>query len=75
MFCCSCLQLIRDLKDEISKLRDFIRAEGLEGKVSAFGMYIRMFANGDNIKVFCIVLQGFQVLLHNSSSRVNSKVV
>ena len=34
---CSCLQLIRDLKDEISKLRYFIRAEGLEGKVSAFG--------------------------------------
>lgn len=34
----SCSQLIRDLKDEISKLRDFIRAEGLEGKVSAFGV-------------------------------------
>jgi len=31
------LQLIRDLKDEISKLRGFIRAEGLEGKVSALG--------------------------------------
>lgn len=37
--CYSCLQLIRDLKDEISKLRNFIRAEGLEGKVSAFGMH------------------------------------
>ena len=35
------LQLIRDLKDEISKLRGFIRAEGLEGKVSALGMSIR----------------------------------
>ena len=34
---CYTKQLIRDLKDEISKLRDFIRAEGLEGKVSAFG--------------------------------------
>ncbi|XP_065919048.1 kinesin-like protein KIF1A isoform X2 [Dysidea avara] len=31
-------KLIRDLKDEISKLRGFIRAEGLEGKVSALGL-------------------------------------
>ena len=38
------LQLIRDLKDEISKLRGFIRAEGLEGKVSALGesMYMEL---------------------------------
>ena len=36
---CYTKQLIRDLKDEISKLRDFIRAEGLEGKVSAFGKH------------------------------------
>ena len=39
LFYCYSKQLIRDLKDEISKLRDFIRAEGLEGKVSAFGKH------------------------------------
>ena len=34
---CECLlrsQLIRDLKDEVARLREFIKAEGLEGKMA-----------------------------------------
>ena len=32
------MQLIRDLKDEVAKLREFIKAEGLEGKIASFGL-------------------------------------
>ena len=33
------LQLIRELKEEVSKLRDIITSEGLEAQVANFGEY------------------------------------
>ena len=32
-------QLIRELKEEVAKLRVVIKAEGLEAKVASFSMY------------------------------------
>ena len=38
---CSCLlQLIRELKEEVNKLRVVIKAEGLEAKVASFCKYL-----------------------------------
>ncbi len=34
---CVCMQLIRELKEEVAKLRVVIKAEGLEAKVASFG--------------------------------------
>ena len=38
-FCSSALQLIRDLKEEVRKLRDLIRAEGLEALLKSHGKF------------------------------------
>ena len=35
-------QLIRDLKDEVSRLREFIKAEGLEGKMAGLAGMMAM---------------------------------
>ena len=35
-----CYQLVRELKNEVSKLREIIKAEGLEARVAEYGKYV-----------------------------------